>query len=311
VLLKSLRHRCEYGLAVLAIDVMRLVGIDASARVFAWLARLIGPRTRRHKLSLNNLAVAFPNLSPAEHERIARAMWDNIGRVAAELLLVDLMVADSSRLEIRGAEGLAAAVKKGVPQVGVTLHAGNWELAIWPVKKLGGDPAGVYRPLANPYIDALVRDRRSALFSGGLFAKGKEEGPRAAKVLIDFVRGGGWLGFVCDHMDRRGVDVMFLGQSVRVTHVPPLIARHTDAQMWIARTVRIGTQSRFRIDVARLDLPISADKRHDAHRATHMIFRQFETWIREHPEQWQWWSVRAVPVSERRVPAPIALRQVS
>lgn len=299
--LKSLRHRFEYGLIVLATGIMRLFGVEASANFFAWLARSIGPRTRRHKQSLKNLAIAFPEFSAAEHERIAHAMWDNMGRVAAELMLIDRVIADPARVDIRGTEGLEAAVRDRVPQVGATPHVGNWELTIWPVKQLGGDPGAVYRPLPNPYIDRLVRSRRSELFSGGLFAKGKEEGPRAAKVLIDFVRGGGWLGFVCDHVDRRGVDVTFLGQSVRVSYVPALIARHTDAWLWVARTVRLGTQSRFRLDAVRLALPISDDKRSDAHQATRLIFRQFEAWIREHPEQWQWWNIRPTPaVSVRK-----------
>ena len=290
---KSIRQWCEYSLTVLAMSVMRFAGVDASANVFAWLSRTIGPRTRRHRQSLENLAIAFPHLTSEDHARIANAMWDNMGRVAAEIILVDRIVADPSRLTIRGDAGLKDAVRRRVPQVGVTLHAGNWEFAIWPVKALGGDPGGVYRPLANPHINRLIRERRSALFSGGLFAKGREEGPRAAKALIDFVRGGGWLGFVCDHVDRRGVEVPFLGQTARVTYVPALIARHTDAQIWIARTVRAKGRSQFRIDVARIDLPVTGDKRRDAHQATRLIFQQFEAWIREHPEQWQWWNIRS------------------
>lgn len=304
--LKSIRHRVEYGLTVLATGIMRLFGVEASASVFAWLARRIGPRTRRHKQSLKNLAIAFPDRSPAERERIAYAMWDNMGRVAAELMLIDRVIVDPARVDIRGTDGLEAAVRDRVPQVGATPHVGNWELTIWPVKQLGGDPGAVYRPLPNPFIDRLVRARRSELFSGGLFAKGKEEGPRAAKVLIDFVRGGGWLGFVCDHVDRRGVDITFLGQPVRVSYVPALIARHTDAWLWVARTVRLGTQSRFRLDAVRLTLPVSDDKRRDAHLATASIFKQFEAWIREHPEQWQWWNIRPTPATSVRREAATA-----
>jgi KDO2-lipid IV(A) lauroyltransferase len=297
---KSIRQWCEYGLTLLAMSVMRFAGVDASANAFAWLSRTIGPRTRRHRQSLENLAIAFPDLTSEERVRIAYAMWDNMGRVAAELILVDRIVADPSRLTIRGADGLEKVVRDRVPQVGVTLHSGNWEFAIWPVKALGGDPAGVYRPLANPRIDRLIRERRSALFSGGLFAKGREDGPRAARALIDFVRGGGWLGFVCDHVDRRGVEVPFLGQTARVTYVPALIARHTDAQMWVARTVRAEGRSAFRIDAVRIDVPVTGDRRHDAHQATRLIFQQFEAWIREHPEQWQWWNIRSFSKVESR-----------
>lgn len=293
MLLKRIRHGAEFGAAKLAIFIMGLWGVDASAHAFAWLSRRIGPRTRRHRQSLDNLAFAFPDLGPDALNRIALDMWDNMGRVAAELLLVDRLIADPTRIQIVGADGLETAIRDKQPQIGVTLHTGNWEVAIWPVRRFGGDPAGVYRPLANPYIDRLVRGRRDALFSGGLFAKGRDDGPRAGKVLIDFVRGGGWLGFVCDHVDRRGVAVEFLGQTPHVTPAPALIARHTDSRLWVARAVRLGRASRFRIDVVELDLPKSANKREDALRATEMIFAQFEEWIREHPEQWQWWNIRS------------------
>jgi KDO2-lipid IV(A) lauroyltransferase len=306
---KPIRQWCEYGLTTLAMSVMRLAGADASANVFAWLSRTIGPHTRRHRQSLENLAIAFPQLTSEDHVRIANAMWDNMGRVAAELILVDRIVADPSRLTIRGTDGLEDAVRDRVPQVGVTLHTGNWEFAIWPVKALGGDPAAVYRPLGNPRIDRLIRERRSSLFSGGLFAKGREEGPRAAKALIDFVRNGGWLGFVCDHVDRRGVELQFLGQTTRVTHVPALIARHTDAQMWVARTVRAKGRSAFRIDAVRIDVPVTGDKRRDAHQATRLIFQQFEAWIREHPEQWQWWNIRSFSKVESRAMAAARTRE--
>jgi KDO2-lipid IV(A) lauroyltransferase len=297
VLLKAIKHRIEYGAAAIAIGAIGLAGIDTSASVFAWISRTIGPRTRRHQRSLRNLAIAFPERSPEELNTIALEMWDNMGRVAAELILVDRMIADPSRIAIAETPALEEAVEKRAPQIGVTLHSGNWELVIWPVRKFGGAPGGVYRPLANPHIDRMIRSRRESLFSGGLFAKGKEEGPKAAKVLIDFVRGGGWLGFVCDHVDRRGIEVDFLGQSTRVTHVPSLIARHTSARVWIARAIRDGKKSRFRIDIKEIELPSGDDKRADSHLATRRIVEQFEAWIREYPEQWQWWNIR--PLGDR------------
>ena len=39
--------------------------------------------------------------------------------------------------------------------IGVSLHMGNWELAIWPFTLAGNNPAAVYRTVKNPYVDAL------------------------------------------------------------------------------------------------------------------------------------------------------------
>jgi KDO2-lipid IV(A) lauroyltransferase len=46
--------------------------------------RWIAPYNRRHKRALANLERAFPEKTPEERERIARAMWENLGRVMVE-----------------------------------------------------------------------------------------------------------------------------------------------------------------------------------------------------------------------------------
>ncbi len=43
----------------------------------------VAPRNRRHQRALANLAIAFPEKTEAERDRIARAMWGNLGRVMA------------------------------------------------------------------------------------------------------------------------------------------------------------------------------------------------------------------------------------
>ena len=61
---------------------------------------------------------------------------------------------------------------------------------------------------------------------------------------------------------------------------------------------------------AGLRLATSDDKRADAHRATKAIFQQFETWIREHPEQWRWWNIRPVRAPPRQDTEPFRERQL-
>jgi KDO2-lipid IV(A) lauroyltransferase len=62
----------------------------------------------------------------------------------------------------------------------------------------------------------------------------------------------------------------------------------------MGRCLRIGTESRFRIDIAELNVPRTGDKAADVRELTAAIFAQFECWIREHPDQWMWWNTRWV-----------------
>ena len=101
-------------------------------------------------------------------------MWENLGRVMAETMQIDRIIADPARIEIvshnihrRYKDKLGAAI-------GVSLHMGNWELAIWPFTLAGNNPAAVYRTVKNPYVDRYCAMRRKTLYPGGLLGKGRD-----------------------------------------------------------------------------------------------------------------------------------------
>ena len=107
------------------------------------------------------------------------------------------------------------------------------------------------------------------------------------------MRKGGCIGFVSDHIDRRrGTPIMFMGRKATFNTAPALIARHVGARVWLGRCLRIGTESRFRMEYRELDVPSTADKSDDVVALTTEIFAVFEAWIRESPEQWMWWNTR-------------------
>ena len=56
-----------------------------TSNFFARAVKLIGPRLREHRIGRANLTAAFPEKSPEEIERILMGVWDNLGRVGAEL----------------------------------------------------------------------------------------------------------------------------------------------------------------------------------------------------------------------------------
>lgn len=221
---------------------------------------------------------------------------------------------DPGRIEIVGRDKLESRLQQGGPNIGVTLHMGNWELAAWACALCGGKLAGVYRPLENAYLDRMLRNQRQQLYSGGLFTKAKSHtsglgGHRTAHLILDYARQGGNLGFVCDEIDRRGLTVPFFGKMAKFTPVPSMIARHVGARLWMARRLRIGSKTRFRIELQELKIRRTTDREDDIRASTSAIFRQFESWIRDAPEQWMWWNTRwvsksATPSQESAGPNP-------
>lgn len=302
----DVKHRIQYGLFRGALSLFRLLPLDWAVRLCARVWLVIGPRSRRHGRALSNLQQAFPNMSPGEREDIARAMWENMGRVVAETMLLDRILAEPGRMEVVDQEGVERLMRGTDRQIGVTLHMGNWELAAYGCAACGGKPAGVYRQLENPYVDGTLRSHRAHLYTGGMFTKGSvhDKGPggqSTARRMTDLVRQGGNLAFVVDQVDRRGIAVPFFGGEAKFTPVPTMIARHVGARIWMARSLRIGKATKFRIELKELEVTRTKNRQADIHAATAAIFRQFESWIREAPEQWLWFNTRfeGAPVKEK------------
>jgi KDO2-lipid IV(A) lauroyltransferase len=298
-ILLDLRYRLEYAGLRLIAALVRAVPIEVGADVSARIWRLIAPYDRRHQRALANLAIAFPDIDPRAREKIALAMWENLGRVMAETMQIDRLIADPHRIRLapHSAKVFARYKNKMGAAVGVTLHMGNWELAAWPLTVAGNNPAAVYRTVKNPYVDRYLRHLRRNLYPGGLLGKGSidgsiEEGQKTARIIADFVRQGGRLGLVCDLHDRTGLPVPFFGRPAKSVTIPAMIARRVGARIWMSRCLRIGRESRFEIEFKELKVPRTASAADDVKWITAEMQKQFEAWIREAPEQWSWTNRR-------------------
>lgn len=293
-ILRDIRYRLEYALLRIIIGLVRLVPLDVGVRVSARMWALIAPHNRRHKRALANLAIAFPEKTEAEREAIARAMWANLGRVMAETMQIDRILAEPERLEIPNQRMFNRYRDKLGPAIGCSLHMGNWELAIWPMTSSNKNPAAIYRSVKNPYVDRYLRDARKELYPGGLLGKGHDvaESAQTARIITDYVRRGGRLGIVCDLHDNRGIPVPFFGKPAKSVAIPAIIARRQGVRLWAARCVRIGTESRFRIEIKEMKVPRTANQAEDVKTITAALQAQFETWVREVPEQWMWGNRR-------------------
>ncbi len=293
--LRDLQFRLEYAALRTVAGLVRILPLSAatwaSAKTWRLLAPIINPK--RHNRALANLAIAFPDMSDAERQRICMAHWENLGRVMAETMQIDRLIEDPACVTVTTSQLMKRYTGKFGPAIGISLHMGNWELAILPFTRAGAKPGAIYRTVNNPYVDAYLRRQRKDLYPGGLFGRGNVEGDhgddrRTARVITDYVRNGGRLGLVCDLYDRTGIPVPFFGQPARTQAIGAMIARRTGARIWLSRCKRIGTTSRFEIELKELRVPRSKNQSEDIQWVMCEMQKVFEAWVRENPEQWMW-----------------------
>ncbi len=282
------RFLAEYVLLRGVIVVVRALPLDTATRWSAKTWAFIAPKTRRHKRALANLEKAFPEKTPEEREAIARAMWANLGRVMVETMRLDEILDQPERVEVESPHILERYHGRLGPMICASMHMGNWELAMLPLTRAEAKPAAVYRLVDNPYVDLYLRSQRGKLYPGGLFARGKAAGHNTARIIGTYIRKGGRLGFMADLYDRRGIEVPFFGHPARSSAVPAMLARRLGTRLWVGRCIRIGTGSNFKVAIKELKVPRTGDAEADIVWIVARMQEQFETWIREHPEQWMW-----------------------
>ncbi len=288
--MKNIQFLIEYGILRTIIGFIRLFPLDTAVAFSAKMWGTLAPRGRRHKRALANLKRAFPEKTDEEREQIARAMWENLGRVMAEMMLLDRILEQPERIEMIDDFVLKRYSNKMGSAICVSLHTGNWELAMWPMAIAGIKAAAVYRLVNNPYVDLYLRSQRNLLYPGGLFAKagGMKAGQDAARMIGSYVKQGGRLAFLTDLYDRKGIPVPFFGEDAKTNPFPALLARRTGSRVFMGRCIRVGKKSHFKVEIRELKVPRTDNTKADIEEITKNMQKQYEEWIREYPEQWMW-----------------------
>lgn len=272
---------------------VRALGPDTAANLGGFVARTLGPLTPVHRVALDNIRHAFPDLPAAEHRRIAREAWDNLGRTACEYVHMDrIWDLDPERPEQEGRRIVASpeAVARykalrddGRPALLFAAHLANWELPAVAAARHGLASAILYRTPNNPRVARDILALRSGIM-GRLIAAG----PMAPLRMMEALEEGLHVGMLIDQRFGRGPRVPFLGRPAASNPLLARLARRFDCPVHGARAIRLPG-GRFRLEITEaIELPRGPDGKVDVDAATATLNRIVEGWVREYPGQWLW-----------------------
>jgi len=166
-------HPLEAAAAIVAYSLMRVLPIDMASALGGWLGRTVGPHIPVSARAVKNLSAAFPEKSPAEIAAIVRAMWDNLGRMAAEYPhLGEINVYDpEGRVEVSGVEYADLLRDDGRGGIFFSGHIANWEIVSLGATQRDLPLDRVYREANNRLVEWLYQHGRAAV-EGALIPKG-------------------------------------------------------------------------------------------------------------------------------------------
>ena len=278
-------------MAALLLRIVRRIDPDRLADLCAGLMRRVGPHLAYQRTGRENLQAAFPEKSVAEIEQILLGVWDNLGRIAAELAHLDHLWDFDPKQANPGRIVLSPTSKArllhlrddGRPALLFGAHLANWELPALAGTTCGLDGAVVYqRPHIGPIADEILRIRKATM--GALIPAG----PDAPLRIADALKHGVHVGMLVDQHFTKGVDVVFFGRRCKANPMLARLARRFDCPIHGTRVVRLAGH-RFCVELTEaIDAPRDGEGRIDVPGTTQLIATIIEAWVREHPEQWLW-----------------------
>ena len=278
---KAVRYAAETAGVLAAYAIFRALPIDWASGLGGFLGRTIGPRLGLSRRARRNLALAMPELSEAEIERIVAGMWDNLGRVAGETPHVPRLdpLDGSGRIEIIGMEHAEEGLRAGAAIV-FSGHLANWELLPATAYRLGFRLELIYRAANNPWIDQLVQNTRLGDMS--------PKGAQGARSAVSALKSRRPLGLLVDQKMNDGIAAPFFGRPAMTAPALVDLARKFKAPCYPVRLERLKG-ARFRITVLpAMRFEAGPDRHADLAAGMARVNAVLESWIRDKPEQWLW-----------------------
>ncbi|UPA26262.1 lipid A biosynthesis lauroyl acyltransferase [Shinella oryzae] len=291
--LRNTKQWLEAQFAFGLLNLLKLLPADGAINFADRVARWIGPKTKRHKLTLTNLRNAFPEKTDEDIKAIALDAWGNMGRLAAEYVFLDKLFdfdparSTPGRVEVSGIPIFVDLRDNPRPFIVFTAHTGNFELLPVAGAAFGLDVTVLFRPPNNPYVADKVFEFRRARMGGLVPSHAGSSFTLARKLEASQP-----VGVLVDQKFTRGLPTQFFGRPVQTNPLLAKLVRQFDCEVYPARSIRLpGNRYRLEIEPA-MSVPRKPNGAVDVDATAQMLNDKVEQWVREYPGQWLWYHDR-------------------
>ncbi len=190
------------------------------------VAHAAGPLAGYRRRAMTQLDLIYPEMDPAVRRALALQVCDNFGRTLMENYANRDFAAHLSgtRASGDGLEPVLAAQAAGRPVIFVTGHFGNFEAPRHVLTRMGLTIGGLYRPMANAYVDSHYRQTMTS-WGGPVFA----QGARGTMGFARHIKGGGMGTLLFDVHVSRATPLPFLGRPALTSLAAADMALRFDA----------------------------------------------------------------------------------
>ncbi|MCK5571834.1 MAG: lysophospholipid acyltransferase family protein [Bacteroidetes bacterium] len=281
----------EYSLFMTLRAVARRLSYGRAGRLGGFLGRLVYSLTPfRKKVTLDNLAHAFPEKSPSERHRIARGAYANYGTALIEFFWAAANSAEDvmQKLVPRGDETARKHLKDGKGVIFLSGHFGSWELMA----------ASLGLHLQLPFL-IVVQEQRNKMINAVIekdrCRHGNNTVPMSKSVrdIIQTLGRGGIAGILADQSGpKESTIVQFFGRPCAAHRGVAAFSIKLDAPIVMVFPIR-QDDGTYVADIEELDrtgLEGSSDEQIEELTRRHTAV--LERYVRKYPDHWLWMHKR-------------------
>jgi len=279
----------QFLVYILAYPILWLISI-LPFRIFYWFSDcvyflvyyIIG---YRKKVVRANLALALPHLSDAERKKVEKKFYQHMCDMFLETIKTMSISADEmeKRFNVTNLDLILDYAKKGKSVILVASHYASYEWLLTINPKIGFQGVAVYKKLANPYFDKLVRKIRSKFHTELIETK------KAIPLMAQNQRDGilSLYGLASDQspkLDRIFHSSNFMGIEVPVHTGAEMLAKKYDLSVVFAKVKKVRRGYYEATFVSLADNP----KDFEDFKITEKYLQEVEKQILEAPEYYLW-----------------------
>jgi len=243
--------------------------------------------SRYRNVSFANLDFVFTNtMSQKEKTNITKYSFKNL--MFNFLHLMEIRHMDEKdlhkKVSIKNIEAVEQAHKDGRAIIYISAHYSSWELGFSAIGSYVENIAGVFKKMNNLAYQEWVLESR------GKFGNSALEKKNVLKPLIKQLRQKKAVGIIIDTTisPKEGLDVSFLGKTIRQTSTPAFLARKFDACI-IPVTIRTDDDEHYELTLFdEIKVEKTENEKEDIQKATQLQADWLSKLVKDEPKFWFW-----------------------
>ena len=218
-MIKKISYFFQAVIIYLFFFVGKLLGLNLSKKIFAFLFKRLGPLFKSKSIIEKNLTNFNSNLTNEQRENIISSMWENYGITFIEYIFLSLFKEKNDLVEVTRSD-ILKKISSNKPVIFVSGHFSNFELMSMEITKRKVKLATIYRPLNNFFLNPLMEYIRKKYVCKNQIKKGIG----GVKESIQYIKAGYSIALMIDQRVSEGEKLNFFNQPALTTTLPAQLA---------------------------------------------------------------------------------------